>query len=168
MTPACAIARGGGSGLATQMASDRPARRRALPLTLITIGSVLALLAIFALWANRQLLDTDNWAETSSELLENDEIRGQVAGFLTDELYANVDIEERLRQVLPPQAAALAGPAAGGLKQLAERGGKALLGRPVPQRLWEEANRRAHRQLVALLEGGGDALSTSNGEVTLD
>jgi len=145
---------------------DKAHRRTAL--TLIVVASIVGFLAIFALWANRQLLDTDNWAETSSELLENDEIRGQVAGFLTDELYANVDIEERLRQVLPPQAAALAGPAAGGLKQLAERGGKALLGRPVPQRLWEEANRRAHRQLIALLEGGGDALSTSNGEVTLD
>ena len=107
---------------------DRPRRRTAL--TLIVIASVIGFLAIFALWANRQLLDTDNWTETSSELLENDEIRGQVAGFLTDELYANVDVEARLRQVLPPQAAPLAGPAAGGLKQLAERAAKALLGAP--------------------------------------
>jgi hypothetical protein len=51
------------------MASDRHARRRVLPLTLITVGSVLALLAIFALWANRQLLDTDNWTDTSTQLL---------------------------------------------------------------------------------------------------
>ena len=145
---------------------DKPRRRTAL--TLIVIASVIGFLAIFALWANRQLLDTDNWTETSSELLENEEIRGQVAVFLTDELYANVDVEARLREVLPPQAAPLAGPAAGGLKQLAERAAKALLGRPVPQKLWEEANRRAHRRLLAVLEGGGDTVSTSNGEVTLD
>jgi hypothetical protein len=145
---------------------DRPHRRTAL--TLIVIASVIGFLAIFAVWANRQLLNTDNWADTSSELLEDDAIRGQVSSFLTDQLYANVDVEQRLRAVLPPQAAPLAGPAAGGLKQLAEKGADALLQRPVPQRLWEEANRRAHRQLLAVLEGGGDSVSTSNGEVTLD
>ncbi len=145
---------------------DRPHRRTAL--ALIVIASVIGFLAIFALWANRQLLNTDNWTETSSELLEDDAIRGQVSLFLTDQLYANVDVEQRLREVLPPRAAPLAGPAAGGLKQLAEKGANALLARPVPQRLWEEANRRAHRQLLAVLEGGGDAVSTSNGEVTLD
>jgi hypothetical protein len=58
ITPACAIAPSGRSGLATSMASDRPARRRLLPLTLITLASVLALLAIFAVWANRQLRST--------------------------------------------------------------------------------------------------------------
>ncbi len=145
---------------------DRPRRRTAL--ALIVIASVIGSLAIFALWANRQLLNTDNWADTSSELLEDEAIRGQVALFLTDELYANVDVEQRLREVLPPQAAPLAGPAAGGLRQLAERGVTGLLGRPVPQRLWEEANRRAHRRLLAVLEGGGEGVSTSNGEVTLD
>ena len=38
----------------------------------------------------------------------------------------------------------------------------------MPQRVWEEANRRTHKQVLALLEGGGPALSTSNGEVVLD
>ena len=57
-------------------------------------------------WANRQLLNTDNWTETSSELLENEEIRTQIAGFLVDELYANVDVEAQIREALPPRAAA--------------------------------------------------------------
>ena len=43
-------------------------RRPRLPLFLIGIGSLFAILAILALWANRQLLDTDNWVDTSSEL----------------------------------------------------------------------------------------------------
>ncbi len=137
-------------------------------LALVVVASLIGFLAILGLWANRQLLNTDNWTKTSSALLEDEEIRTQVATFLTDELYANVDIQARLEQVLPPQAAPLAGPAAGGLKQLAERGTKALLARPVPQRLWEEANRRAHRRLLQVLEGGTDAVSTSGGEVTLD
>jgi hypothetical protein len=155
--------------LATQMASDRPAQRRVLPLTLITIGSVLAVLAIFALWANRQLLDTDNWTETSSELLENDEIRGQLAIFLVDELYANVDVQAELAEAFPPRLQPLAGPAAGALQGLGVRGVDTLLERPRAQALWEQANRRAHARLLQVVEdGGGDAVSTGGGNVTLD
>ena len=169
MTPACAIARGGRSGLATRMASDRSARRRLLPLALITLASVLALLAIFALWANRQLLDTDNWTETSSDLLENDEIRGQLAIFLIDELYTNVDVPAELAEALPPRLQPLAGPAAGALQDLGVRAVDTLLERPRAQALWEQANRRAHTRLLQVVEdGGGEAVSTEDGTVTLD
>jgi hypothetical protein len=145
-----------------------PRRRKRLPLVLITIGSLLAFLAIFALWANRQLLDTENWTRSSSELLENDVIRAEIAAFLVDQLYANVDVQGELASVLPEQAKALAGPAAGGLKDLAVRGADTLLGRPRPQALWEQANRRAHARLLAVVKGGGDVVSTEGGDVTLD
>jgi hypothetical protein len=39
--------------------------RRRIALALIVVATVLALLATFALWANRQLLNTDNWVDTS-------------------------------------------------------------------------------------------------------
>ena len=143
-------------------------RRRRLPQALIAVATLLAFLAVFAVWANRQLLDTDNWTETSSELLENDAIRGQVSLFLVDELYANVDIKGQIQQALPPRAAPLAGPAAGGLRELAERGTNRLLGRPRIQSRWEQANRRAHRELINVIEGGGDVVSTHGGDVVLD
>ena len=91
-------------------------RRRWLPLVLITLASVLALFAIFALWANRQLLDTENWTETSSELLEDEAIQDRIAVVLVDQLYANRDVQGQLEQALPPRAQPLAGPAAVGLK----------------------------------------------------
>ncbi|MEX1142848.1 MAG: SHOCT domain-containing protein [Thermoleophilaceae bacterium] len=145
-----------------------PVRRQRLPLVLIGIASLLAVLAILALWANRQLLDTDNWTDTSSELLEDDAIRNQVSVFLVDQLYANVDVQDRLADALPPRAQPLAGPAAGALKDLAVRGADTLLTRPRPQEVWEQANRRAHARLIDVIEGGGDVVSTEGGDVTLD
>ena len=147
--------------------------RRRIAIALIVVASMLTFLAIFAIWANRQLLDTDNWTDTSSELLEHDAVRSQVSSFLVDQLYANVDVQRDLEQVFQQvlgsdRAAVLAGPAAGGLRGLAEDGVDRLLQRPVPQRLWEEANRRAQIRFVQIVEGGGDALSTSGGEVTLN
>jgi hypothetical protein len=149
-------------------ASPPLTRRRKLPLALIAVGSLITLLAVFALWANRQLLDTDNWTDTSSELLEHDDIRGQISIFLVDQLYANTDVQGRLEDALPPRAQPLAGPAAGALKDLAVRGTNALLQRPRPQQLWEEANRRAHERFLQIVEGGGDTVSTEGGDVTID
>jgi hypothetical protein len=149
------------------IASPARAHRR-LAFALIGIASLLAFLAIFALWANRQLLNTDNWTETSSQLLEKDEIRGQVSVFLVDQLYQNVDVAGSIEQALPPQAQPLAGPAAGALKDVAVRGTNELLDRPRPQALWEQANRRAHARLLNVVEGGGDVVSTEGGNVTLD
>jgi len=147
--------------------------RRRIALALIVVATVLGLVAIFAIWANRQLLNTDNWTETSSELLENDAIRTQVADFLVARLYANVDVQGELdrgfRQLLRPAAAsALSGPAASGLRTFAEQRVDDLLGRPIPQRVWEQANRRAHARLLEIVEGGGDVVSTTGGEVSLD
>lgn len=116
--------------------------RRWVALALILAATVLALLAIFALWANRQLLNTGNWTDTSSELLEHDAIRTQIADFAVEELYANVDVqgelEEGFAQVVRPAAAsALAGPAASGLRTFAEDRLDNLLERPRLQQAWE-------------------------------
>jgi hypothetical protein len=147
--------------------------RRRIALALIVVATVLALLATFALWANRQLLNTDNWVDTSSELLENDAIRTQIADFSVEQLYANVDVQGELERgfaqvVRPAAASALAGPAASGLRTFAEQRLDNLLERPRLQRAWEQANRRAHARLLDIVEGGGDTVSTSGGEVSLD
>ena len=146
--------------------AGRAGRRPAL--ALIFVASLLAFLSLPAVWLDRQALNTDNWAETSSELLDDEVIRTQVANYLVEQIYANVDVQAELAAALPPRAKPLAGFAAGGLQQLADTGVENLLGRPRPQQAWEAANRRAHALLLTVLDGGGDAVSTTGGEVTLD
>ena len=77
--------------------------RRALPITLVVIASILLLIGSFAVWAKRELLETDTWVDTSTELLENAAIQDALAGFLVTELYDNVDVEAELAARLPPQ-----------------------------------------------------------------
>lgn len=143
------------------------ARRRSA-IALVFVASLLAFLALPAVWLDRQALNTDNWTETSSELLENEAIRTQIANYLVDQVYANVDVQAELAKALPPRAEPLAGFAAGGLQQVADDGVRNLLGRPVAQQTWEAANRRAHTLLMKVLDGGGNVVSTTGGEVTLD
>jgi hypothetical protein len=142
--------------------------RRVLTLALVTFATLLAFLAVLALWVNRQIVDTDNFTDTSSALLQEPVIRDQVAAYLVDELYARVDVEAEIRAALPDRADPLAGTAAGALRDFAERATRDVLARPRTQQLWEDANRAMHAQLTDVLEGGGPAVSTEGGTVVLD
>jgi len=131
-------------------------------------ASICALLATVSIWVERQVLDNDQWTKTSSEMLEREAIRDAVALFLVDQLYANVDVAKQLEQRLPVGTKPLSAPIAGGLRTLAERQAGTALTSPLLQGLWEQANRTAHAQLVSFLEGDGDALSSTQGQVVLD
>ena len=136
---------------------------------LIVVGTVLAALSILAVWISRQVLETDQWTETSSQLLEQKSVQVQVAGFLVDQLYANVDVQGELAAALPGRFAVLAGPAAGAIRQGADQIARRALSEPKVQGLWEDANRTAHGTLVDLVvNGGGSVVAQENGVVTLD
>jgi hypothetical protein len=142
--------------------------RRRVAMALIVVASLIAFLALPAIWLDRQALNTDNWTETSSRLLEDEAIRAQVADYLVDQVYANVDVRAEIARALPPRAEPLAGLVAGGLQNVADGGVRDLLGRPDSQRAWETANRRAHRLLLRAIDGGGSVVGTTAGAVTLD
>lgn len=143
-------------------AISAPRQRRGVVFTLIAVASLIGFLAVFAIWANRQLLETDTWTDTSTKLLEDKEIRTQVSYFMVDTLYANVDVQAELQQALPPRLQPLAGPAAAGLRELTLRLADQALQRPRVQQLWEDANRKAHQTLIDVVQHGGDE------DVTLD
>ena len=132
--------------------SASPRKRRKTVYALIVVASLIGFLAVFAIWANRQLLQTDQWTNTSTKLLENEEIRSQVAATMVDTLYANVDVQSELQAALPPRLQPLAGPAAAGLRELSLRLANQALERPRVQQLWEDANRAMHTQLINVVE----------------
>jgi uncharacterized membrane protein len=145
-------------------------RARRLTVTGILIfATLLAFLSILARWADQQALDTDQWTDTSTKLLENEEIRNTLATYLVDELYTNVDVAAELRQRLPPELQALAGPAAAGLRDASYTVARRALESPRVQTLWEEANRRAHQRFIQIVKDeGGENVSTAGGDVTID
>jgi hypothetical protein len=141
--------------------------RRTIARVLVVLASVLAFGGILAVWANRQVLNTDNWTQTSTELLQRPVIRQQLATFLVDQLYANVDVQGEIGSALPPRLQPLAGPAASGLRELADRAALRALENPRVQGLWADANRQAQLNLLKVLDGGGPNVSTGQGVVTL-
>jgi hypothetical protein len=145
----------------------KPWRRRTVK-ALLALGALLAFLSVFAIWVERQALDTSEWVNTSGRLIRNPTIRTAVGEYLVEQLYENVNVEKELEEILPGDTKELAGPAAGGLRQVAGTGAEKVLETGTAQSLWETANRTAHEQLMAVLENKKEAVSTAGGEVKLN
>jgi hypothetical protein len=144
------------------------AKRHWYVTALVIVATFLAFVGIFSLWVNRQALNTDNWVNTSGKLLEDKAIQTQVATFVVNQLYANVDVKAALASKLPAQLQPLAGPAAGGLRQVTQTAAEKALATGQLQGAWKKANRAAHKALLKIVDGGSTNISTTGGKVTLN
>ncbi len=147
--------------------SATPREHRWLVRVIIWGTTVLAVVAIFAVWANRQLLNPNNWANTSTRLLQNEKVREATSNYLVNQLYANVNVAEELKSRLPTELQPLAAPVAGALQNLAINAAQRALASARVQEGWKQANRAADETFIAIINGKG-AVATNDGVVTLD
>jgi hypothetical protein len=77
---------GPGKEAETSSPSPKPGHPRAV-VALLIAATLLTVVAIFSIWINRQALNTDNWVDTSARLLQNKEIQGQLAIYMSDQLF---------------------------------------------------------------------------------
>jgi hypothetical protein len=152
-------------------AGTAPARKRGhrvLVAVLLVLATIVGIAGGFAVWVNRQALNTPNWASTSGKILDDQQVQDAVSAYIVRELFSNVDVPGALQKTLPAQLQPLAGPAAAGLQQLAGQLAPKVLASPAAQAAWVQANVAAHKQLLKVLNGGGPVVSTQSGVVTLN
>jgi Short C-terminal domain len=130
---------------------------------LLVLGTLFWTCFGLGVWAKRQALDTNNWVDTSAELLENDQIRTALGAYLVDKVYSTTAVKDRIADVLPDRLDPLAGPAAQGLKEVARRNAPRVLGSAVALKAWRDANRQAHNTLLKIVNG-----DLANGAVALN
>jgi len=146
-----------------------PRTRSILAWSLLGLGTLILLVGSLTVWVKRQALDTDAWVDVSTQLLDDEEVRSALSVYIVDQLYTNVDVQDRLEERLPPDFEGLAGPISGALRQPSERAVDGFLQRPRVQDLWENINRAAHQTLLRVLEDETrEGISTAEGAVTLD
>lgn len=148
---------------------------------LITLACLLAPLSATAVWASRQISETDRYVETVAPLASDPAVQKTIADAVTREIFAAVDIQaitdETLdaisQQGLPPRVStnlqALSGPLVNGIEGFIRGQVDNLVASPQFATVWRQANQTAHASLVSLLEGEqGGALSAQNDTVTLN
>jgi hypothetical protein len=145
-----------------------PRRHRFLIGTLFVLATVIGFVAINTVWVNRQVLDANNWADTSSRVLADKQVQTAVSAYAVDQLFSSGEPQARVQAALPPKFKPLAGPLTAGLEQVANQAAPRILASPKVQTLWRVTNREALKQFLRIVNGGGSAVSTGGGVVTLN
>jgi hypothetical protein len=138
--------------------------RRVAVGAILVLATLVGTLLVFAIWAKRQVANTDNWVDTSTEVFANQKVREGLGTYLVQQLYASAPIEQGLRDALPPRLQPLAGPASSGLRRVAEDQAPKVLGTAAALNAWEKANREGHKLLLKVLRSE----RVKDGKVTLD
>ena len=135
---------------------------------LVFLGALFLIGSLLAGYIRFQALDTDTVKESASLLIEDKEIRDQIAGSLVDQLFTNVDVTAALEQQLPADQQGLAGALSAAVRELADRGAVRMLDRPEAQELWVNTVAFSHDQLITVLEDDARGVETDQGAVFLD
>jgi hypothetical protein len=155
---------------------DAPARRRPMARTIRSaLAAVLVVLAAFALvtsvvgwWAARTTLNTDRWVATVAPLPADPRVNAAVAEYATTQLFGVLDVRQRLQEVLPPQAAFVAGPIAGQLREQVRKTVENVLGSDRFQVIWVSLNQQLHQRALAVLEGRSEVVSATGDSIRID
>jgi len=145
-------------------------RRRTFAIwTLVVLATLATLASSLTIWTKRQLLDTNEWTKSSSQLLADRDVRDVVSQKLVDLINQRADLRKQLNRALPKQARGITPVAAVALEAASVRTVNSFLGTAQAQALWRQTNRRAHAALVTVLEGRSvGPLETTKGGVVLD
>ena len=152
----------------------RHAARTTAVVILTIIGALCLTLAVPAIWARNQVLDTDRYVTTMEPLASNPDVQVSVEAAVNREIAARLDIGafvDQALQALPPQAARLKAPIESGVSGLISTAVHKAVTSDAFVTLWTAANRAGHAALVSLLTGenqGTAVTVSSNGAVVLN
>ena len=137
----------------TCMLEDRAARAggcgRCVAFSIL--GTVVLVLGALAVWVDRVALDSSQWSDTSVKVLQDPTVQSTVATYMVDQLYDNVDVAGAIGSFLPAAAQPLASTLAQGLRQPATSAAQRALASRRLQDRWRNANEKANRQLLRVI-----------------
>ena len=128
--------------------------RRAAMVLLLVLGCGLTAAALVALWTRATVLNTDRYVETMSSIAESPAVQETVADKLDTKITSAIDFDALAREVLPKRADVLAPAIATGAENAIRDALDRFVASSRFQTLWDDANRRAHDRVVALLTTG--------------
>lgn len=135
-------------------AARRERARRSALAFLLVLGCGLVAATLIAWFVRATVLNTDRYVETMAPIAQSENVQRAVADKLDAAITSRIDFDGLMREALPDQADPLAPALAAALQQAIRSRLDTFVASDRFQTLWEEANRRAHSRVVALLTTG--------------
>lgn len=147
-----------------------PPQHRVATYALVVLATLLAFGSVYAVWVRQQVLDGPTWADTSTRVVQDEQVRRALSVTVADRLTTSRVVRT---QALPLLAGAGATPealaaASATLHATIERTAYDALGTQQAARLWRRANLAAQRELIRILDGRSTTVSVDHERVTVD
>jgi hypothetical protein len=155
-----------------QELEDRPGRRsrlrRGITPALVVLTVLVFTITVPAAWGNRTVLNTDRYVATVAPLAEDPAVQASIAEKVTDQVFAALDVQGKLGDLLPDNLAILAAPMTNAVQDFVQDQVLKVVQSDAFATFWVEANRFVHTQILAILEGEGETVSVVEGKVLLN
>ncbi|MEV6596250.1 hypothetical protein AB0M36_05210 [Actinoplanes sp. NPDC051346] len=144
------------------------ALRRVSAALLIALTAFALVASVVGVWAATTVLNTDRWVATVAPLPRDPQVAAAVAEYTTTQVFEAVDVEQRIRTVLPPEAGFLAVPVTAQLRGVVRSTVDDILRSERFAGIWAELNRRAHQRALAIIEGSSTVVIGRQDRVDID
>jgi hypothetical protein len=149
----------------------RQRMRRIFTPILVALSIVVFTVTVPAVWGARTVLNTDRYVATVGPLAADPAVQASIATKLTDQVFVALNVEGTLSSVLGEigeRATVLAAPLTIAVRGFVQDQVLKVVQSDAFQTFWVEANRFVHTQVLAILRGEGDTVSTVEGKVLLN
>ena len=153
------------SAPAPEPAGGQKHRHLLLVWSLVVLASVVLFVSMIANWVQTEVLDTNQFADSTEEILQNQDVQEQLSIFAVDQLYANADVQaHQSRSCRPP-------PSRSPFQSRRRRDSsytmlaETALASPRVQNLVATMIDGAQQRFVSLIENKGQFVSTEGGIV---
>ena len=142
--------------------------RRVTAAVLIAVTALALVASVIGLWGATTTLNTNRWVSTVAPLPKDPAVATAISQYTTDQLFGSLDVDQRLRDALPPRADFIVGPLVGQLHDAIEKTVNRVLQSDRFQPVWIELNRRAHEQAMAIINGTSTVVQAQADNVRID
>jgi hypothetical protein len=145
--------------------------RRAFTPILVVLTVLVFTVTVPAVWGARTVLNTDRYVATVGPLAQDPAVQASIASKVTDQVFLALDVEQTLSDVLASigeRATVLAAPLTSAMKGFVQDQVLKIVESDAFQTFWVEANRFVHTQVLAILRGEGETVTTVEGKVLLN
>lgn len=119
---------------------------------LVTISLVSLFSLNLSFWAKDNVVNTDSFIKTASPIINDAAVQQLIASRLSDQLFENVNVEERLKQNLPENIQFLAPTLASQIQGVTKSQISNLLATDQVSTVWTKVLRNSHSSLIYFIE----------------
>jgi hypothetical protein len=154
--------------------------RTPVSIVLIVLGCILGPVAVLGVWAGNEVSDTGRWVATVEPLIHDPAIQNVLTDKITDQITSRLNLNgtisqattqlndrglTRISSLLTTFSPQITSAVTGFIHSTVHT----VVASPAAAKIWVQVNTAAHQAVVKVLSGQGNgAISTSNGQITLN